>query len=98
MNGFFSEKVGVEFDELAGDLGGLAEVGFPFLVFGGEDVGMTDGELAIAVAASSGLGDGIQAGEGAINHGEIDIDTRFDELGGNEAHGLSCDEAGADCG
>ncbi len=75
----------MKLNELAGDLSSLAEVGFSFLVLWGEDVGLADGKFAVAIAASGGLGNGIKAGEGAIDCGEIDIDPGFDELGGDEA-------------
>ena len=46
-------------------------------------------ELSVAVAAAGGLGEGVEAAFGAIDNGEADIDTGFDELGGDEDNGLS---------
>ncbi len=44
---------------------------------------------AFAVAASGSLYDGIQRPHGAPYDGEIDIDTSFNELRGNDAARLS---------
>lgn len=88
VDGLLLEEVGMELDEAARDLGGFPEIGFTFLVFGDEDMGLAGlGEFAVAVAAPGSLGDRVESGEGAIDDGEIDIDSGFDELGGDEANG-----------
>lgn len=46
-------------------------------------------EFTVAVAAAGGLGEGVEAAFGAIDDGETDIDTGFDELGGDEGDGLA---------
>ena len=45
-------------------------------------------EFTVAVAAACGLGEGVEAAFGAIDDGKADIDSCFDELGGDEDDGL----------
>ena len=85
---FLAEEVRVEVDELVGDLGRFPEVGFRLLIFGPEYVGGSRSrELAIAITTPGSLSDGVEAGEGAINDGKINIDTGFYQLGGDNAGG-----------
>jgi hypothetical protein len=100
LDGGGGEWVGlVEVEDFVADAGGLGEVAFGGGVLGVEDVGLAfGGEFAFAVAASGGLGDGVEACHGAIDEGEVDIDAGFDELGGDEADGEFFGEALADGG
>ena len=43
----------------------------------------------LAIAASGRLGDGCKAGEGAVDHGEINIDAGFHQLGADHSHGCT---------
>lgn len=55
-------------------------------------------EFAFAVAAAGGLGEGVEAGEGAEDGGEVEVDTGFDEGGGDDIGGGVGLEAFADLG
>lgn len=44
-------------------------------------------KFPVTIAAADGLGKGIKAAFGAINDGEADVDTGFDQLGGDENDG-----------
>lgn len=69
------------------DLGGLFDV--IWLVFGQKDDGFTVfGPFSFAVAASGGLGDGVESGEGAIDDGEVEVHACFDEGGADDKNGL----------
>src|SRR5690606_6703203 len=87
-------------EDLFGGLGGLAQEAFGRWVLGGEEKELSGGmaggcgEPTLAVAAAGGLGDGVESGDAPENDGEIDVHARFDELGGDDAHG----EAGAETG
>lgn len=55
-------------------------------------------EFAFAVATAGSLGKGIEAGEGAEDGGEVEVDTGFDEGGGDDIGGDVGLEAFADLG
>ena len=55
--------------------------------FGGnKDVNLPFFQPPLAVAPPGGLGDGVESGEGPVDHGKVDIDPSFDELRGNDAN------------
>ena len=82
-----AEQIGVKIQQLMGDLGGLAEIGFSALVLRSENVGVARRrQLAVAIAAPGGLSDGIQSCKSPVNHRKIHIHPRFDQLRGNDAH------------
>ena len=66
------------------------------LAVGGGAVGVC--EFAFAVAAAGGLGEGVEAGEGAEDGGEVEVDAGFDEGGGDDIGGGVGLEAFADLG
>jgi len=88
LNGGIGEQVRVQVDDLCGDLGGFAEVGFGFFVLGFENVGSSEIlKFAVAVAPAGRLCDGIEPGEGPVDDGEVDINAGFDELSRDQADG-----------
>ena len=88
------ERVSGGIKDLVGDAGGLGKILLGRGVFGAEDMDLTGtGQASVPIAASGGLGDGIESGHGAIHDGEIDIDAGFNELGGDDTDCFSLIEA-----
>ena len=78
----------MEVEDFVADVGSLCEMALGCGVFRVENVGLPfGGQLSFAVAASSGLGDGVETGHGAVDEGKVDIDSGLDELSGDEADG-----------
>jgi len=78
--------VGREIGETLRDgmIGGLEEED---AAFGGGAVVIL--EFAVAIAATGGLGEGVESAFGAVNDGEANIDTGFDELRGDDRNGAA---------
>lgn len=76
--------VGLEIGEAIGDgvIGGLKVEGPAF-----DRVTAGVAEFAVAIAATGGLSEGVEAAFGTVKGGEADIDSGFDELGGDEDDG-----------
>lgn len=78
----------VEVEDFVSDACCLSEIALRRGVFGVEDVGLSvSWKFALAVTAASGLGDGVESCHGAVDEREVDIDSSFDELGGDEEGG-----------
>ena len=54
-------------------------------MLGVKDVDLATLLFSFAVAATCGLGDGVESSHGAVDEGKVDIDTSFDELGRNQS-------------
>ena len=54
-----------------------------------ENPATSGAEVSVAVAAPGGLGEGIEAGDGAEDDGEVEIDAGFDDGGGDDAAGFA---------
>lgn len=51
-----------------------------------EDVDLTRGEFSFAIASPGSLGNGVESSHRAIDKREVDIDSSFDELSGNQTN------------
>ena len=97
VDGGLTEKIVVARDYLSGDLGCFAKIGLRFVVLRLEDQRLAErGKAAVAVAATGGLGDRVEAREGAKHEGEVNIDPSLDQLRRNESNGLSVFQTLAD--
>lgn len=81
------DVVGVMSEDFLGDLGGLAEEPGGELMGGSEDVDVSCGAFAFAIASACSLGDGVESCDGSIDDGEVDIDAGFDHLGADDTAG-----------
>ena len=98
LDGFGRERiVGVEVQDFVTDVGGLRKVPFGSRVFRMKNMGLSVClECSLAVATSGCLGNRIEACHGTVDEREVDIDTRLDQLGRNEADGEFVSETLAD--